>query len=1253
MTKEQFLTQTLDRSISVTANAGTGKTYVLVQRYIEILQECFKKIQKDSGYSVFDIFNPKNILAITFTKKAAAEMKLKVIRDIEKKILESTKSGKDANNTITKERFELKIIRGSLSAARISTIHSFCSSIIRDFSIEAGILPNFYELGNAEKARIENDCILSITEEWLKSNDAAKSDTATEAVMLFKKKDYVNFIKDIIGKRNIFERLKSFYSMSDDEFIRLRNKELALFLVSMKSRFEDLLAFSKFGIYKEELSPKYKKLVALGEVNIEKLLKSLADIVTDHSFKKISELYTSCIEIKQSYFLKNGKGLFSDILKKSDPDKSAHIIKTFDNVFNDFKDIQDSLLYESLDLEMFHFSRELFSLTKDILIAIEHDKKELSALDFDDLLLIARDLLKIEKVRKKVASKIDFMMVDEFQDTNDIQYEIIKLLIPELTGKNCDSGINLFIVGDGKQSIYGFRNADIRVFMQARKDIQKLNSKLIKSNELDKDISIKSEAFSSLDESISTGKLDLKVTFRLNPVPASFVNYICREIMQPGTSEFEVEYSDFIAAKGAEKLINDTNENIGKVSFIFSKEKAENEVDLIAAYIKKLINDPEYTIIDKDNIERRPTYSDFGILSRKKNIFAMLGEALSQYEIPYTIFSGSGFFASQEIMDITSFLKFLHNPNDDASFAAILRSPFFDIYDDKLLQISIEPKKSLWEKYMIWIENNYDIETIVDDTAIVEAPLRAYRILKLMLSLAPRLTLSQLIIKILDECSWFSTASISAGYKQKEANMEKFIQYSRDFEERGFKNLYDFVEELEFIQSEGFKEEEAAFITGEEAVAIMTIHAAKGLEFPVVILADTNSGTRGNQSCSINDYMGISFKMPFRNSDGTIIRVQSPAYKLSSKWSKAASDAEEKRLLYVAMTRAISHLAISARVKEISNGYEKTKSMLKLILEGLNSSVDFLGGNDNFPINDKINLFYNKEIIEKELNYEVDIVKSAEYIDQKSASKQVFKTNQIDLIKGIAPEPFDNMFSATKLALFKDDHDQFVNRYVLGFKEYDDDNKFNYFVKKENAEEDAHGTKAGTLIHQTLESIKDWISPDGTVNTKVLNDAIDRVLMENSKYISDDLRRRINQECSYISSTRLLREYSSFIKDSKTEHYLQMPVNNNILVGSIDMLIKNKDGDFEIWDWKSNHVSGEKQMKELAKHYEMQMKVYAGLFSLAEPTQENIICRLLFTRRANTKAKDEEWTHTFKWYRSQASSFLTEIGKYITEINKY
>jgi ATP-dependent exoDNAse (exonuclease V) beta subunit len=338
----------------------------------------------------------------------------------------------------------------------------------------------------------------------------------------------------------------------------------------------------------------------------------------------------------------------------------------------------------------------------------------------------------------------------------------------------------------------------------------------------------------------------------------------------------------------------------------------------------------------------------------------------------------------------------------------------------------------------------------------------------------------------------------------------------------------------------------------------MTIHSAKGLEFPIVILCDTNTSTGVKQPYCINDFMGITYGMKHDLENRNTINVDSISHYLSENWTSLAEDAEEKRLLYVAMTRAISHLIISTNIKsKPKGGIRKISGMISLILDGLSLSIEELIDIDHIEKKDNVKLLLDNNIVEGNISYDIEIIQNIEEQPTQIPISQHETYKELNLIEGIPPEPSDSIYSATKLTLFKEDKDSFIDRYILGLPQDLNNSKFAHFKNSEDKDEDNSGAEVGSMIHRTLEKIKDWIMPDGKVDTKILNDTIDNVLTENSRSISDELRLRIVQECTFISSTNLLMKYSPYLPSARTEYFLQIPVNKNILVGAIDMLIQN------------------------------------------------------------------------------------------------
>ena len=335
---------------------------------------------------------------------------------------------------------------------------------------------------------------------------------------------------------------------------------------------------------------------------------------------------------------------------------AATAIKTSSSVETDTHETDEDFLLST--------TRDLLTLYTRILNAYRIAKLSQGKLDFNDLQLKTRDLLQNnQEIRQQLVDRHKYYMVDEYQDTNELQSELVMLLTNEL------EGAKLFIVGDPKQSIYGFRGADVRVFEKTKQKIGEKNGR---------DISL-AENFRSLRDTIG------------------FVNYFFDRLMTDGTdTEFEVPYGHLTLARSA-----DAN---GTVEILLGKqgEDTADEYTLIAHHIKNLkARGATVSERGKNGGERkRPIqYGDIAILIRSRRHLPDIENALLEADIPYLTTGGVGFYQRQEIYDIWNYLHFLNKPTENhTSLAAVLRGPAFGISDTELYEISLQEGANFWDK---------------------------------------------------------------------------------------------------------------------------------------------------------------------------------------------------------------------------------------------------------------------------------------------------------------------------------------------------------------------------------------------------------------------------------------------------------------------------------------------------------------------------------------------------------------------------
>ena len=854
-TREQQSAQCMDRHLSVTANAGSGKTRVLVQRFVNILLH---------GHELPAVsrIKPSEIVAITFTRKAASEMLAKVVKKVEAVIAE-TKDRKSLE--------KLRIIREGLTYARISTIHSFCSRLLRDYPIEAAVSPNFIDISEAELLAIKRDAILSVLEDRLESDNLSQKAKTDKLFNLFTRQKVEGILAEILNNSLMMDKLCDFYDRDFKDYILYRNNILCS---GIYPEIEGLLkVVGKLVSYIDTSSLKGKngeKVKAAINVFFDAKVKT-ADLLSieenKYDTKILAKIFGILGNVFEGFFTKPGTVL-ALIYKLIDNDDIVAEANKYSSFIKHISLLTEALKYDEYEAELFELAGTLFDIALEINELIEEEKEVRNGLYFDDMLKKTHSLLQSQEVCDKVRQKIKFLLVDEFQDTDDLQYDIIRQLVPGLKNDGSQilrDDINLFIVGDAKQSIYGFRNADVRVFAKAGRDIAEANSYLLSQNMLTEKMIVPDNEKSELvkispdSDEIKKGNLKLSSTFRLQPAIAAFTNKVCGKIMAQRESSYDVEYNDFVCARNVDGLENGSNLDAshGSVSLLLNlvdgeEENPRSEAELLANHILKLLADDSEMRIEDAEGSRKVNYNDIAILAPTRTRFTQLSEAFQKKNIPYIIHSGSGFYKSQEVTDFLSFLNFLYDRHNDIALLATLKAPFFGLNDAEILTVSnTRDADSFWDKLGKYCEGEPG-----------EKIKRAYGLLTKFNAVATKLPISGLIVKIIEDTGYYGAIEAKPGRTQIEANIEKFLSHARDYANQPFKDFYDFVDELNFIAENTLNESEAADISTEDAVNIMTIHSSKGLEFPVVILYNLNSKGRGDSTTKITEDFGISFPVP-------------------------------------------------------------------------------------------------------------------------------------------------------------------------------------------------------------------------------------------------------------------------------------------------------------------------------------------------------------------------------------------------------
>ncbi len=1105
--------------ISLTANAGSGKTFVLSKRFVEI--------------AVNENIPLNKIVAITFTDKAAGELYNKISSEIIERIQGEKKSHR---------RSKLENLRRQLVSANISTIHSFCIDLLKEFSPQAGIDANFIPVDQ----RTSEELIEQSIEELynvLKSEEPIINDLKYLIRFFGSKVNLSTQLRDFVNRRRSILLLnETLYSKPTKEISNyFRNTFEQLFVSLFENRIEELISFTaqinNTVKFENEKCDKCKI--------IDQLLEKLNN--DGNAFETLTVLN----ELASTILTTAGKIFTKGYLKREDRESLNAEVDKLEELFEDlnfFREYDDS---GNAEMELANLGKILISVFQVLLNNYTDKKREKGYLDFEDILLHTERITKNTEVLKSLQNKFDYIMIDEYQDTNEIQYNIFMPIL-----ENLNRG-NLFIVGDEKQSIYMFRDAELEIFDKTRNEISSTGSE--------------------------TSLLKLPHSFRVAPRIAAFTNSLFRNLFEEQNIKLnEVKYDELICARDESFL--------GEIEILLTDEKNNelSESELVVRRIGSLISNNELNNL---------IYNDVTILCRKRSAFSELEKSLIKYNIPYNIIGGKGFYQRQVIYDIYNYLTFLLNQENDTALVGILRSPFFTFSDVELFEISLEAGDSFFEKL-----NSYSYKNSKFNETVAA--------LNKHISVASKSDITYLLRLILTDTYYWSIIASKTNASQEIANLEKLINISKSFSAQSFKTLYDFVEYLDGAIETLDDEGQASISAEENKVKLMTIHQAKGLEFKAVFLYKCNEASLDDKirakKISIDKELGVITKVP---SGGNYFEpyISAPIVGLYNYVMHRKTDAEIKRLLYVGITRAIDYLFISA---SISNNKLAKKSFIKYVIEGL--IIDISAEEHSFE--DNLKFMFDTEgdfkFEEKTLNITIPLVRNISFKedDLVITNDSKYKDKNF-LVDSIVDFPKNEIFSATKVALFSQCPVKYQLIYDLGYSKLRSVLKYisnSYeFSYKEDKESNIHADLKGRIIHSIFEKeigsdslnpfIKNMVSHELGNNNNQLEKVIKEITDLVYGYYTSSTYKKIKSYPVYYN------EYEIYSKDG-----------DSYLYGIIDKLIINKD-EIIIVDYKTNDIE-ENEIETKVNDYSQQLVFYSYLVSKQFPEITKFKTELIFIR---------------------------------------
>lgn len=807
--------RTIDKNVAVNAGAGSGKTSVLVNRYVYILEN--GKLEEGKEID--------SILAITFTKKAAAEMKERIRKSIIEKSMEDKK---------------WKKIYYDMDKAHISTIHSFCSKILRENPVESNIDPNFRVMEDYEAAKLLLEVIQGYIDEEIDKNINIQ-----EFFRYFTASIYDGIAYEI---KNLYGKIRS----TGIEFSKV--KDMTLNTIDNIKVDTELV---------EEIKGIFAELISKARGNSK--IRRLKDDEQWLQFKESSSY-------NEDYLIGTLEYLYDFIGSTKTDELKQQLASNIKKVLK-IKEKQKRHIYEIL---------------LDILIEIDkrytEEKGKLGVMDYEDLQLRVLKLFDNSAIRKKYQEKFRYIMIDEFQDTNELQKMIVYKLCSSKSA--LDRG-NLFVVGDPKQSIYRFRGADVDVFFDVIEDIKRVSG---------------------------IEPISLKVNFRTVNTVMDFVNQLFKRLMGD-------RYEELVPHKKSTNEIDVEILEDEELEVPQGEAPAEYlrrfESELLAKRIKELVNSGQYD------------YKDIAILFRATTDNDIYEQALKEYGIPFYNVDGKGFYNTQEIKDIINGLKVIDNKFDNLALAGALRSPMFGLSDKTLYWLFRYYRSNPLEGLKEGIPNVSDIEN--------KKSKEAYEILSKLNRIKSFVKVYDLISELIDRTYYVETWMLRFGNKQAAANIFKLIEVAREFSLRETGDLEGFLRYIEDKIKIELEESQAQVESQDgNTVKIMTIHKSKGLQFKVVILPQmAKQFNLSNPNIIFDKRLGIAIKHP--DSQGNLSKDVSYIYSDIVDEIKEKDEEEHKRVLYVAMTRCEERLIVCNQ----GTGKER-ESFRKMIIEHLQHCDKFV-----------------------------------------------------------------------------------------------------------------------------------------------------------------------------------------------------------------------------------------------------------------------------------------------------------------------
>ena len=899
-TEQQQVIDLRNRNILVSAAAGSGKTAVLVERIVKIITDKNHPVDID------------HLLIVTFTNAAAAEMRERIGNAIEKALDEQP-----GNEHLLRQ---LTLIHN----AQITTIDSFCLYVVRNHFHEIDLEPNF-RIGDEGELKLLREDVLGRV---LEQNYEEPSEAFSDFVEGYASGRTDAALNEMILQLYEFSRSYPWPEKWLDSFVgiyRIENREeldRAEWLAPLTQNIcfvlkdcEQLLKQALAVTQQDDGPDMYEKAVRSDLEKYESLSK----------LTSFCELSNELSDIKYDR-LASSRGF------EGDPDKLELVKSLREQAKDVVKKLCRQYFFCSPEMMIEQLERtepmleEVVRLTKQFADEFAAAKRRKNLVDFHDVehfalqILVDEETEKAKKTAEEFRDTFEEIMIDEYQDSNEVQETLLRSISREERGEN-----NIFMVGDVKQSIYRFRLARPELFMK-KYDSYSLEESTTQRIDLHKNFRSREEVLTCTND----------IFYKIMARSLGNVEYDAEAALYPGAS-YPVS-ADFIP----EILLADSNDELLEDTELTDKKTLEAKI--VAEEIKHLMKTQPVTDKAAGTL-RAARYSDIVILLRSLSGWAdSLVEVLNENGIPAHTVSSTGYFSTVEVQTVLSMLRLLDNPRQDIPMAAVLRSPMAGLTDEELAVLRLEDGSVPFHEAVLELaEGLYEEDgqkEISDSEADSEADqkqgrnadgkkeddiettahrklLKFYKKYRQLRQLVPDTPIHELIEIILRETGYGHYVAAMPAGNRRTANLNMLLEKAAAYEKTSYKGLFHFVRYIDELQKYDVDFGEADMVgENEDVVRIMSIHKSKGLEFPIVIVSGMGKNFNKQDTRSkmvLHPELGIGLDYM----DGKK-RIKSPtiAKKAIAKQIDLENLGEELRVLYVALTRAKEKLILTGTLKD-------------------------------------------------------------------------------------------------------------------------------------------------------------------------------------------------------------------------------------------------------------------------------------------------------------------------------------------------